>query len=150
MTEALIVIGSILAMTVLAAVIRRIFKINICPICAGVSLTWAWLLFGIYSNLLLTTHYLLLTSILMGGSVVGIAYQLVKKIRPEKIMLWKALFIPIGFLVVYGLLNFLWLVAGISLLALALIYFWLKTRKPLNKTVADHVQELQNKMKDCC
>jgi len=45
---------------------------QICPICAGVSLTWLWMLFGMWFGLLSVARYEFLTAILMGASIGGI------------------------------------------------------------------------------
>ena len=54
----------------------RAFKI--CPVCAGFAGTWLWMLIGMLLGLIPTSDFQLPTAFLMGGSVVGIAYQIGK------------------------------------------------------------------------
>jgi len=90
----------------------------------------------------------------MGGSVVGIAYQLEKKFRnlpAGKILLWKVLFIPSGFVAAYGILEqmsavFLVAVVFLLLVSLALLSSKSSTTGSRSETVGD----IENKMEDCC
>ncbi|MEK7190231.1 MAG: hypothetical protein AAB661_00500, partial [Patescibacteria group bacterium] len=52
---------------------------QICPICAGVSLTWLWMLFGMGLGFLSVEKYQMVIAILMGGSVIGIVNKLEEK-----------------------------------------------------------------------
>ena len=78
---------------------------------------------------MLTAYYfgyridLVVVALLMGGSVVGIAYQLEKKIRFGKVMAWKILVIMAGFSLAYNIIYFSWFYL-ISLSAIiALLFF---------------------------
>jgi len=51
---------------------------QICPPCAGVTLTWLWMLLGMWFGLLSVSHYEFLTAILMGASIGGIVTELKK------------------------------------------------------------------------
>jgi len=100
---------SILVITTLVWFLNKVLSRKVCPICAGVAGTWIWMLIGILTNQLSVISYQLLVGILMGGSVVGIAYQLEKRLSAGSAgwrtpLLWKILFIPIGFAAVYSLL----------------------------------------------
>jgi len=96
-------------------------------------------------------------ALLMGGSVVGIAYQLEKKIilaRPSPGALWKAVFIPIGFLTAYALIMSWWLEFALSGAFLGLL-FWVFSKGAAGK--AHHevqpdqkVEELKKQMDKCC
>lgn len=150
---------SIFAIAVLVWWSNRILPFRICPICAGVSGTWLWMLIGIFLGLLPTTHYQLLTALLMGGSVVGIAYQLEKKLTAGKSpVLWKTTFIPVGFAAVYSILTQWWVVfiaAATLLIALMLKFVALPRAMRENEELerAPHKmrrEELEKKMKDCC
>ena len=126
---------------------NRVLPFTICPICAGVFLTWVWLIvahiFGYQINLVVP-------SLLMGGSVVGIAYQLEKKFRnlsAGKILLWKMLFIPAGFAAAYGILEQLpavFLIAAVFLLLVSLLL--VGNANARNETATG----LEKKMEDCC
>jgi len=76
-----IAIISILLIVFVTWFINKKLSIKICPICAGVSLTWFWMLFGIGYGLLSIDKYQLITAILMGGSVVGITNKLEEKYK---------------------------------------------------------------------
>lgn len=156
--EILIAITSILGITGAFLVINRIGNIKICPICAGVFGTWLWMLIGVLSGRLSVAGYQLPVAILMGGSVVGIAYQIEKRLLQSSAnrrtpLLWKMLFIPIGFVVVYSVLSFwrlIFIVLAVFLLVLTLIF----VRQTKNKAVSEKqnrtVGELEKKMKNCC
>ncbi|OGD30388.1 hypothetical protein A2833_02000 [Candidatus Azambacteria bacterium RIFCSPHIGHO2_01_FULL_44_55] len=146
-----IVIISILAISGIAALINKIPPFRICPICAGVAGTWFWLLIGIHLNLLKNENWKLITAILMGGSVVGIAYQIAKRLGPRKSeVLFKALFIPVGFIAVYGLLGSLWIIFVPAILFLAVLAaLFIKSPAGTVKT-NESVEEIKKRMEDCC
>src|SRR3989344_6235600 len=138
---------SIIVIAGVVWLINRVLPFTICPICAGVFLTWVWLIvahiFGYQINLVVP-------SLLMGGSVVGIAYQLEKKFRnlsAGKILLWKMLFIPAGFVAAYGILEQLpagFLIAAVFLLLVSLLF--VGNANARNETATG----LEKKMEDCC
>lgn len=146
--EIIIATTSIFGITGLAWLLNYLLGRHImCPICAGVSGTWLWMLIGMYVVLLPTTNYQLLTALLMGGSVVGIAYQLEKKLLAQK-----TIFIPVGFVAAYSILAQWWIV---FLFAFTLFFCLMLiaiaspriTAVPPHKTNRD---ELIKKMEDCC
>ena len=143
---------SIFAIACLAWLLNKRLPFKICPICAGVAGTWLWMLVGMFSGYLPTTNYRLLTAVLMGGSVVGIAHQIEKRLPPERSpMLWKLLFIPAGFAAAYGLISF-WrtgfLVAALALLVV--LFEFLKHPKPITEAGSKKIEELKKKMRNCC
>ena len=148
-----IALASILAITAIAWLVRRFLKVNICPICAGVAGTWLWLLVGMLTNQLPITNYQLPAAILMGGSVVGIAYQTEKRLPANRSpFLWKTLFIPSGLLTVYGLASFqslLFSAGAILTLIIAISSFW-RFGKRGTKEENEQVKDLEDKMKNCC
>ena len=147
------IIVSILAITGVVAVWNRFGFIWICPICAGVSGTWLWILAGIFSEKLLSAEYLLPAAILMGGSVVGIAYQLEKRLPLNRLaVLWKTFFIPAGFFTVYSLLNQVWLSVILGLAAALAIYAWffISGKKNHDSESDSRIGVLEKKMKNCC
>lgn len=149
--EISIALISILAIAGAVWMIGRVSSVKICPVCAGVSGTWIWMLVVMSAGLFPTSDFRLLTSILMGGSVVGVAYQLEKSVRGDMpILLWKILFIPAGFVGVYGFITGdfkLFLFAAVFLVLLFVIFI---------KSFARHakgnqtVEELKDKMSKCC
>lgn len=155
--EILIVVISVLVITGLAWLANRFLPFQICPICAGVSLTWLLLLIGVLTNQLLIANYQLLITMLMGGTVVGIAFQGEKRFRwaAESIFRFKVPVVIIGFLLVYWAVNNIsWLGLGIEVIVLGiLIYlFFIQSGRveQFSQGESPKVRELEEKMKDCC
>ena len=73
---------SILFLTLFVWVINKKLPIPVCSICAGVTLTWLWMLFGMWFGFLSVPRYEILTAILMGASIGGIVTEL-KKLFPK-------------------------------------------------------------------
>lgn len=131
----------------------RIFPFRVCAICAGSAGTWLILL--VLRALGITVDATVI-AVLTGGSAVGIAYQGEKMLLPGKNqLLWKMLFIPIGFLAAYALANEHWILALFVILVLvmlALIFLNLFPRRR-SETVD---QEKKNRAKiekmldECC
>lgn len=150
--EIVIAIISILGITGVFWLLNHYSGVGVCPICAGVSGTWLWVLAGIYVGLLEAGSWSPVAAIAMGGSVVGIAYQVEKRLPSNRSpFLWKALFIPAGFVAVYSVISYWWSVFAIT--TIFLIIFWLFFSRERgnhaghgNKTV----EVLREKMKDCC
>src|SRR3989344_2100490 len=74
----IIAILSILLLTLIVWVINKKLPKQICPICAGVTLTWLWMLLGMGFGLLSVSRYEFLVAILMGASIGGIVTELKK------------------------------------------------------------------------
>ena len=148
--QILIVLLSIYIITSIVWAVRWGMKLNICPICAGISLTWIGIVGALYFGLLPIEPWRLVAGILAGGSVVGFAYQIEKILSKTLVFPWKVLFIPIGFLTVYFLINFLWnwfVISGI-LTSIILFYFTISAKN--NGNNSDRAKNLEEKMKDCC
>jgi len=79
----IIAISSILILTCFVYLLNKKLpiQIQICSICAGVSLTWLWMLLGMGYGLLPVEKYQLITAVLMGGSIVGITNKLQEKYK---------------------------------------------------------------------
>lgn len=78
---------SILILTLLVWGINKKLPIQVCSICAGVTLTWAWLLGGMWLGYLPPSHYEFIVAILMGATIGGIVTELKKvllKIKNKK------------------------------------------------------------------
>lgn len=152
-----ITITSILAITVFVWLLGRISLIRICPICAGVSGTWLWMLAAKFLGYEIDATIL---AILMGGSVVGIAYQVEKRLsRRYSSLLWKSLFIPAGFIAVYSVISAWWVMSipiVIGLIAMALVCTGKLGFGPSGDDMAARleqsrrIKELEEKMKNCC
>lgn len=156
---------SIFAITTFVKLFNRFSPIKVCPICAGVSGTWLMLITGMYAGILEPEQWKTLTAVLVGGSVVGIAYQ-VEKFLPRPAgwrtpLLWKTLFIPSGFIAANLLLSFRWLefliMAGALLLLMSL--FLQPPKKPvessgnevdLDENKEKRVEMLETEMEECC
>ncbi len=78
---------SILVFTLIVWTLNKTLLIKICPICAGVSLTWLWMLTGMWLGFLSVSRYEIITAVLMGASIGGIVNELKKmflKLREKK------------------------------------------------------------------
>ncbi|OGF74409.1 hypothetical protein A3J56_02840 [Candidatus Giovannonibacteria bacterium RIFCSPHIGHO2_02_FULL_46_20] len=89
----------------------------------------------------------------MGGSVVGIAYQAERKLVGSKLLLYKILFIPMGFVAVYHLLMGRLAVFFAALMALAFVAFlFLRVfaQRAQGNGASKTTEDLEEKMKNCC
>jgi len=125
---------------------------QICPICVGVAGTWLWMLGAYFSGASIDP---LVIAFLMGGSIVGIAYTLEKRLATDRSpVAWKTLFVPSGFIALYGLLTRSMVLGlfGIVLAGLVLVVFFLGKKNKIveKKTVSEQARELEEKMKNCC
>ncbi len=119
-------------------------KIKICKICASVSLAWILLTIAIWQKILVSPNWITFTALLMGGSVVGIAYQ-------KKSFFWKAVVIicgmPLAFIFVTNISAPI-IIVEITILAFFAFYLFVKkdNGEGENKTTA----MLEKEMKNCC
>jgi len=139
--------------------LNKILPFKVCPICAGVSLTWFWLTVGLLSGWLSVISYQLIVAILMGGTVVGIAYQGEKRFKwaEENIFRFKVPVVILGFILVYLALNNLsWVsfaVEAVILTALVYLFFISPQRKRginIHERSPGVVEDLEEEMKNCC
>ena len=166
---------SIFAVAGVAWLVNRILPFKICPICAGVSGTWGWMLGAKFLGYEID---MIVLAMLMGGSVVGIAYRLEKRLPAGRSpLLWKTFFISFGFVAVYsaislvmgestlGLLapkhfegsNPLWWFVLTAAITTLIIWAFGYTREPRSRAMSlprtknnKAVEELEKKMKKCC
>lgn len=151
----IITIISIFAITSLVWTANKMFPFQVCPICAGVAGTWLWML---AASLLGYQVDLVIVAMLLGGSVVGIAYQLEKRLPAGRsLLLWKTLFIPAGFIGAYSLVVSQWaMLAGAAGLAGILVLIFLKSTEKqqagskVEERVLSEVEGLKKKMENCC
>jgi hypothetical protein len=151
--EIIIALISILAISGLVWLANKFLPFQVCPICAGVSATWLLIIAGVAANFLEAGVWLLVAGILMGGSVVGIAYQAEKRLPAGRSALaWKVFFIPFGFAAAYSLIQFWWLIfAGLILVLLAgAVLFFYSRQTPDSEAHRRQVESLKAKMEDCC
>src|SRR3989344_2427349 len=122
----IIAIVSILVITGLIRFAKKILPFPACPICAGVSGTWIWMMLARGGG-----YQIDLTgpAILMGGSVVGAMFKLERLVKPKFVLVWKTAFVVSGFWAASGLItgNWLALAAGIIIAVMAALSF--KNRK---------------------
>lgn len=148
--QILIALGLIAVVTIILSLQNKFWSFRICPICAGVSLTWiSFLVVGLLGYQI----NWFIPAILMGGSVVGIAYWLEKYVPANQSSFFaKTVFMLAGFFAVYEILLADWLKAagaGILLLLIIIYYRWLFNKR-LSKKNIKTIQALEEKMDDCC
>ncbi|OHA09378.1 MAG: hypothetical protein A3B37_02330 [Candidatus Sungbacteria bacterium RIFCSPLOWO2_01_FULL_59_16] len=141
--------ASILAITALAYGATRFFRIAVCPICAGVSATWIGMLAAKTAGYAVESSVI---ALLMGGTVVGIAYQIERRLAPGRSsLLEKTLFIPTGFIAAYSLLTAAYQTFSVSVgLAALIALFFLRQREPAPSARSDRTADLEERMKQCC
>ena len=100
-----VAVASILVLSGAAALVRRITPLRVCPVCAGVSGTWVWMLLARAAGYPQDERTILL---LMGGSVVGIAYQLERHVREDRQAWFKLSFIAFGVVGAWSLVAGSW------------------------------------------
>lgn len=153
---ALISIGAITTLTWFLNE-RRFLPIKVCAVCAGTAGTWIWLLVAVTFGWLPFVSYMPVIAILMGGSVVGIAYQGEKYLKSGHLpagqagssLLWKALFIPIGFGTVWSVTHFAFgfVIIG-ALILLSLVWWFLEFPRKNGDTA--RTKYLEKEMEQCC
>lgn len=140
---------SILVIALLIWLANKLLPFAICPICAGVFLTWLGLIGARFAGYDIDP---IVPAILMGGSVVGIAYQLDKKfsaLSSEARMFWKMLSMPAGFVAVYALLMEQWVVLAIAFVFLIVISVALALCAQA-RIRSGKVSSLERAMEECC
>lgn len=154
MAAVLTTVGLIILFALLALAVKRMVLPSLCPICLGVSLTWLTLTALMLSGLLLTTFYLLPTAVLIGGTVVGVVYQGEKKFKAMKGFTPKLVVLLGGFILAYLFLeNLSWstlAAATTILIPLAYLFFLRPPRIGTTGASSKAVEELEDKMEDCC
>lgn len=92
-----------LTITIVVYLLNKILPFRVCPVCAGVSMSWFLISFAVWLGLLPFSQYQLIIAILMGGTTVGIANQAEKKFPKfaDNIFLFKIPIIFGGFLLAY-------------------------------------------------
>jgi hypothetical protein len=140
----IIAIVSVLGIAGIAAVANRLFRFHICPVCAGVSGTWAWMLVVRALGTELDTGIILL---LMGGSVVGITYQVERKFEERVTPLLKLLLISAGFIAAYAVVMYLWTVFVVATVACGASLLLLGRRSTKGSRRS---QGLEKQMEQCC
>ena len=144
-------IFSIFLLTIAVWILGKFSPIKICPVCAGVSLTWLWLLVGLFLGQLPTADYQLPAALLIGGTVVGLAFKLESLVNPRWLMIWKTVFIALGFAGAYSLIRNQWLYFFLFLIGAfvtSLIFKNYVSENQANKN--ENPKQLKKKLKHCC
>ncbi len=133
---------SIFIIAGLSWLLNKVMPFRICPVCAGVAGTWLWMITAKFFGYPVDTVVL---TLLIGGSVVGIAYQIEKHIPSTRSpVFFKLLFIPVGLIAADSLIAFRWPRFLIALLALLMISFeFLKHNRPHSQVESKKVEELK-------
>ncbi|OGI84148.1 hypothetical protein A2997_02205 [Candidatus Nomurabacteria bacterium RIFCSPLOWO2_01_FULL_36_10b] len=147
----IIATSSILIITLVAWIARKKLLLQICPICAGVFLTWLWMFLAMTFGQLSVSDYQLPIAILMGGTVVGLMSKLDKYIKQKFIILWKVIFVALGFIIMYSLVSSNWMVFLIAL-ALEIIFILVFKIRGITQGTQDpnQLKTLEEEMKNCC
>lgn len=131
-------LASILILTLIFAYLYKSRIITVCPICAGVVITWLAGVIGIYTDQAWANP--LLVAILLGASLGALADKYGSRLG----LVWKTLYVLIGLPAVYFIVQEkLWFGLG---LIIALIILTLVTGK--NRT--NHKLANKDLFKECC
>jgi len=148
MTAILATTASILAITGVAWAAKRLLRLPLCPICLGVGGTWLWMVAAREFGYTVDATML---AILLGGSVAGIAYQVEKRLPAGRsALLWKTLFIPLGFVAAYALAAPRWALLGTVSVALLVLTAFFMMAPGAPTAESEQVEELKKKMQECC
>jgi len=145
-----ITVTSILVIALVAWLANRVLPFEVCPICAGVFLTWVGLLGAYFAGYPIP---LTIPALLMGGSAVGSAYQLEKRssrASPTTRMFFKVLFIPAGFIAAYAALEQWWTVLLSATAFLAVVAMWFVSSGRATSSHEETIGDIEKKMEDCC
>lgn len=156
----LYIIISILVITGVVWLVNKLSSLKICPVCAGVSGTWIVLSVLILTGVLHHPSDMLRLAILMGGTVVGIAYQGEKKLRwaNDNPIFWKLIVVGLGFPAVYAAVQYLsWatLTAEFVVLGVLMYAFFIRKGRPPeshlpHRTDVPNVQKIEKGLEKCC
>lgn len=151
MSEIILVLASILALAGIGWRLGTLLNRKVCPICVGVSGTWLIMLFLRFFG---TAIDPVILGILMGGSVVGIAYQGEKRLaKGRSQLLWKLLFIPLGFLFMFGVIEYSAanvLVSALALVFVVYIFLRVPTKTPAQTVPQKDAEVIEEKLNNCC
>ena|SRR3989344_5131396 len=146
-----IAIFLIIILTTAIWILNKVLSRKICSICAGVSLTWLFMLLGIYFGKLSAIDYQQPVAILAGGTVVGLMSKLETLIKVNWMLFWKTVFVLSGFTAVYGLIAFDWKAFSVGAIFTILFTLMFKTGKVDEQSQKSaKLKELEEKMKNCC
>ena len=138
---------SIIVVTVIVWLVGKASPLKVCALCGGVFLTWTALVALRYAGYAIEP---VIPALLMGGSSVGIAFQLEKSLsRGQNALVWKTIFVLAGFTAAYLLLRYEWLWFALAALAFASLAL-IGTRPLQGGREGGKVKELEKKLESCC
>lgn len=149
-----IVIASILALACLVWLANKVLPFQICPVCAAVSGTWFWLTAASLYGLVPAATYQPFIFLLMGGTVVGVAYQGERSFALARRwpLTWKIFVVSIGFPAAFWAAE--WAnpaMLAIEAVVLAILAYLFFLRRPEAIRAEDSkARELEDKLKNCC
>lgn len=154
--DIIIALISVAAITLGVKFANRFFPFSVCAICAGVSGAWVLLTLAVLAGLAPEAFYLPVITLLMGGTVVGIAYQAERTFgwSGEKSFWLKFVIIVVGFYfahIAVGALS--WMTFALELAALAVLVYLFFVRRNAgakNHPPSQKAEELEKALKDCC
>jgi len=130
---------------------KRSVRLRVCPICVAVSGTWLILSAGIIWGFF-SADFKMPVIMLMGGTVVGIAFQ-AEKLFKSNIFYFKSGIIIVGMPIAYYLfLNLSPLILLVDVLVLLVIgyIFAIKSKNPGSLGDERGNADLEEKLKNCC
>lgn len=131
-------------------------RIKICPICVTVGGTWFVLSVSVVWGYLSPERFIIPISILMGGSVVGIAYQGIQKYEwaMKHSLPWKFIVIftgmPAAYFLVSNLSERTVFIEFVVLMIIAYLFFVKWQEKPRGSDKDSKIRDIEKKMKQCC
>lgn len=153
-------ISLIVVITGLVWALNKLLPFKLCPVCAGVSGTWIILTALMLGNVIPDSLFIIPVSILIGGTVVGIAYQGEKSLLWVKHypVAWKLAVMVVGFSLVYGAVQYMsWTTFGIELVALAGVVYLFFIRRGVSGAIhtahpgdAQDVKKIEKGLEQCC
>lgn len=151
MSEIILVLASIWALAGIGWRAGTLLNRKVCPICVGVSGTWLIMLFLRFFG---TAIDPVILGILMGGTVVGIAYTCEKRLaKGRSQLLWKLLFIPFGFLFMFGVIKYSAasiLVSAAVLVLVVYIFLRVPAKTPAHTAPQKDAEAIEEKLNNCC
>ena len=164
----MVIIITILVLFAIASAVwllNKLARVQICPVCAAVSGTWLLLSAGILFGYISKTDFLPIILLLMGGTIVGIAYQGEKSIiwAARNPFWWKLLIIttgmPLAFWAVKNLDVKILILEAAALTALNYLLFFHRAGKKITlesagKSLVEkksgRIKTIEDKLKNCC
>lgn len=134
--------------------LNRIMSFRVCAVCAGISGSWLLATLGILAGLISIKEYGSAILMLMGATVVGIAYQGEKAFdfAKKSIWFWKIPSIIVGLALFYWLfMNIGWtsFLIEAALLSFLAFVFFVRKGGP-RKKLSGGIKDLERRLKDCC